>query len=376
MRAGEEHRDPRRPRLRLRHGPRAEPLPARHRRGEDPRPALHRVPARVRAVARRLPALRGADRGGGAGRRQGHGHHLLHRARAVGEPRRSRRPTRASRVLLDGANIPFNHVLQECALEDVRMGMRVQAVWAPKAELGPSMRASATSSRSREPDAAVRLVQGAPVMRDVGDRLVRAVRQRRARLRNEVEILMPVVHEAVKALGPAAHRDRLHLLGLERLPAGPDASRSSARSTRSARGRRSRSRTSRWTAPGRSTRRGSRSRPATSTRRWSTRSASRRRATRRGAGAAARPVHASTPLWPDADSLAALQARAFLEATGVSERELAEVAVRSRRNAIEQPARGGVGRVRASRSCSPSRTSCSPLRAHDCRRSPTARRRW
>jgi uncharacterized protein len=56
-------------------------------------------------------------------------------------------------VLLDGANIPFNHVLQECALEDVRMGMRVTAVWAPKAELGPSMSSIRYFKPVAEPDA-------------------------------------------------------------------------------------------------------------------------------------------------------------------------------------------------------------------------------
>jgi acetyl-CoA acetyltransferase len=44
-----------------------------------------------------------------------------------------------------------------------------------------------------------------------------------------------------------------------------------------------------------------------------------------------------TPLWPDADSLAALQARAFLEATGKSERELAQVVARSQRDAVGNP---------------------------------------
>ena len=57
-------------------------------------------------------------------------------------------------VLLDGANIPFNHVLQECALEDVRMGMRVQAVWVPKEELGPSMASIRYFKPIAEPDAA------------------------------------------------------------------------------------------------------------------------------------------------------------------------------------------------------------------------------
>lgn len=56
-------------------------------------------------------------------------------------------------VLLDGANIPFNHVLQECALEDVRMGMRVQAVWKPAAELGPSMSSIRWFKPLAEPDA-------------------------------------------------------------------------------------------------------------------------------------------------------------------------------------------------------------------------------
>ena len=56
-------------------------------------------------------------------------------------------------VLLDGANIPFNHVMQECALEDVRMGMRVQAVWKPAAELAPSMTSIRYFKPLAEPDA-------------------------------------------------------------------------------------------------------------------------------------------------------------------------------------------------------------------------------
>src|SRR5207302_3586974 len=43
------------------------------------------------------------------------------------------------------------------------------------------------------------------------------------------------------------------------------------------------------------------------------------------------------PLWPDAISLAALQARAVLEGTAHTEREMAEVAARSRRDASENP---------------------------------------
>jgi acetyl-CoA acetyltransferase len=43
------------------------------------------------------------------------------------------------------------------------------------------------------------------------------------------------------------------------------------------------------------------------------------------------------PLWPDAVSLAALQARAWLERSGRSERDLAAVAARSRRDALANP---------------------------------------
>jgi acetyl-CoA acetyltransferase len=45
----------------------------------------------------------------------------------------------------------------------------------------------------------------------------------------------------------------------------------------------------------------------------------------------------TAPLWPDAVSLAALQARAFLDASGKSERDLAAVAARSRRDAKKNP---------------------------------------
>jgi acetyl-CoA acetyltransferase len=71
-----------------------------------------------------------------------------------------------------------------------------------------------------------------------------------------------------------------------------------------------------------------------------------------------------TPLWPDAHSLAALQARAFLEATGVSERQLAEVAVRSRRNAIDNPHAVVSGHFEIDKLLAEPYVA-SPLRAHD-----------
>jgi len=48
-------------------------------------------------------------------------------------------PYTAAHILLDGADIPFFALIQECEAEDVRMGMRVEAVWAPKEEWGPTM---------------------------------------------------------------------------------------------------------------------------------------------------------------------------------------------------------------------------------------------
>ena len=45
-------------------------------------------------------------------------------------------PYVAAYVLLDGADIPFLHLVTEIDPSEVRMGMRVQAVWKPKEEWG------------------------------------------------------------------------------------------------------------------------------------------------------------------------------------------------------------------------------------------------
>ena len=47
-------------------------------------------------------------------------------------------PFVAAHILLDGADIPFFALIQECDASDVRMGMRVEAVWAPREEWGPT----------------------------------------------------------------------------------------------------------------------------------------------------------------------------------------------------------------------------------------------
>src|SRR5690348_3975344 len=70
------------------------------------------------------------------------------------------------------------------------------------------------------------------------------------------------------------------------------------------------------------------------------------------------------PLWPDAVSLAALQARALLD-SGVSEKDLARVVARSRRNAIDNPNAQLSGQVdEASLLDEP--MYADPLRKHDC----------
>jgi uncharacterized OB-fold protein len=48
-------------------------------------------------------------------------------------------PYVAANVLLDGADITFTALIQECNFEDVRVGMRVEGVWKPEAEWEPSM---------------------------------------------------------------------------------------------------------------------------------------------------------------------------------------------------------------------------------------------
>ncbi len=42
-------------------------------------------------------------------------------------------------VLLDGADISFMGLIQEIPIEEGRMGLRVEAVWVPPEELGPTL---------------------------------------------------------------------------------------------------------------------------------------------------------------------------------------------------------------------------------------------
>lgn len=62
-------------------------------------------------------------------------------------------PFVCAHVVLDGADLPFFHVLSGCPLEDVRMGMRVKAAWVPPDELSPSLMSIRCFEPTDEPDA-------------------------------------------------------------------------------------------------------------------------------------------------------------------------------------------------------------------------------
>ena len=78
------------------------------------------------------------------------------------------------------------------------------------------------------------------------------------------------------------------------------------------------------------------------------------------------------PLWPDSVSIAALQARLGIEAGLFSEKDMAEVAARSRAAATAEPVGAGRRRHHRRRSCSPRRTSPIRCGRTTARRSATA----
>jgi len=61
-------------------------------------------------------------------------------------------PFASVHVLLDGADIPFFSVVQGCPVDEVRIGMRVRAVWVPKEELAPTLQSIRHFEPSGEPD--------------------------------------------------------------------------------------------------------------------------------------------------------------------------------------------------------------------------------
>jgi len=63
-------------------------------------------------------------------------------------------PYVCAQVLLDGADITTTFLLQEVEAGDVRMGMRVAAVWVEPAERGPTLASIRYFRPTGEPDAA------------------------------------------------------------------------------------------------------------------------------------------------------------------------------------------------------------------------------
>ena len=62
-------------------------------------------------------------------------------------------PYTSAAILLDGADIPLNGLIQEIGASDVRMGLRVEAVWVPEEERGPTGDSIRYWKPSGEPDA-------------------------------------------------------------------------------------------------------------------------------------------------------------------------------------------------------------------------------
>ncbi len=62
-------------------------------------------------------------------------------------------PYICAQILLDGANLAFMGLIQEVPADQVRMGMRVEAVWVAPDELGPTMSSVKYFRPNGEPDA-------------------------------------------------------------------------------------------------------------------------------------------------------------------------------------------------------------------------------
>ena len=62
-------------------------------------------------------------------------------------------PYICAQILLDRANIAFMGLIQEIPATDVRMGLRVEAVWKPREDWGPSLDSVRYFRPSGEPDA-------------------------------------------------------------------------------------------------------------------------------------------------------------------------------------------------------------------------------
>lgn len=67
---------------------------------------------------------------------------------------RTKPPYVHASVLLDGSDIPFQHLILGCSADEVRMGMRVRAVWRPREEWGFTPQNISHFEPTGDPDAA------------------------------------------------------------------------------------------------------------------------------------------------------------------------------------------------------------------------------
>jgi uncharacterized OB-fold protein len=85
-------------------------------------------------------------------RRQRHHHVVLRRQRPfMGTLMEI--PYASGLILLDGSDIPIMHLIQEVPYDQVHMGMRVEAVWVPDDEIGPTLESIKYFRPNGEPDA-------------------------------------------------------------------------------------------------------------------------------------------------------------------------------------------------------------------------------
>jgi hypothetical protein len=62
-------------------------------------------------------------------------------------------PYICGQILLDGANLSFIGLIQEIPADEIRMGLRVEAVWVAAEDLGPTMASVKYFRPTGEPDA-------------------------------------------------------------------------------------------------------------------------------------------------------------------------------------------------------------------------------
>jgi hypothetical protein len=60
-------------------------------------------------------------------------------------------------IKLDGADLPIMHLIQECPVDRVRPGMRVEAVWVEDGELGPTLESIKWFRPTGEPDVEIHI---------------------------------------------------------------------------------------------------------------------------------------------------------------------------------------------------------------------------